>query len=308
MARMPDTLPLETPRGHFIARAWGRADAPVVLALHGFPDTPSSFAPLAEILAAAGFRVVAPFMRGYSPSTLEGPFHLDALAEDVPALADLLSPRAPIVLLGHDWGGAITYAAAARFAPRIRCAVAMSIPHPLALLRALVTSPAQLRRSWYMAFFQAPRLPELALSLGNYALIDRLWRDWSPGYRRSAEERNELVRCLRASMPAPIEYYRAMAWPPREALARVREAKAPARRIKIPLLHLTGGDDGCIGPSAGRGQGAFFDGPFRSETIPGVGHFLHLERPELVARPVLGWLASWGGSSWPPARKPARAG
>lgn len=301
---VPDTLPLETPRGHFIARSYGKPGAPVVLALHGFPDTPASFGPLAEALTTAGYRVVAPFMRGYSPSTLEGPFHLDALAEDVGVLADAVSPDAPVVLLGHDWGGAVTYAAAARFATRIRCAVAMSVPHPMSFVRALARSPSQLRRSWYMAFFQLPFVPELALALDDYALIDRLWRDWSPDYRPSVEERSELKRCLRASMPAPIEYYRAMAWPPREALARLRDGKAKERRVKIPLLHLTGGDDGCIAPSAGRGQGAWFDGPFRSETIPGVGHFLHLERPELVARPILAWLASWAGSAWPPARKP----
>jgi pimeloyl-ACP methyl ester carboxylesterase len=292
---IPETLPIETPRGHFIARSFGDPRAPVVLALHGFPDTPASWGPLADTLARAGYRVVAPFMRGYSPSTLEGPFHVDALAEDVLAIADVVSPARSIVLLGHDWGAATTYVAAARFPERIRCAIALSVPHPMTFLRGLLRSPTQLRRSWYMAFFQIPFVAEIALGLDDFALVERLWHEWSPDYHPSAAEWSELKGCLRASLPAPIEYYRAMAWPPREALARMREKSAPPRRVKVPLLHLTGGDDGCIGPHVGRGQGEWFDGPFRSETIPGVGHFLHLERPELVARPILGWLASWAG-------------
>ncbi len=292
---VPETLPIETPRGHFIARTYGDARAPVVLALHGFPDTPATFAPLADTLRRAGYRVVAPFMRGYSPSTLAGPFHLDALADDVVAIADQVSPARPVVLLGHDWGAATTYVAAARFPSRVRCAVALAVPHPLAFLRALWRSPAQLRRSWYMAFFQLPVVPEIALSFDDFALVERLWRDWSPGHHPSAEQLEEVKRCLRASLPGPIEYYRAMAWPPREALERLRGPSAPSRRVRVPTLHLAGGDDGCIGPRVGRGQGDWFDGPFRSETLPGVGHFLHLERPDLVARSILAWLASWAG-------------
>lgn len=289
---LPEISRLDTPRGHFVAHGFGDPSAPLVLALHGFPDTPASWAPLATLLADAGYRTVAPFLRGYAPSTLAGPFDVESLADDVRALADALSPDAPIVVLGHDWGAAITYVAAARFPERIRCAITLAVPHPLSFLRALARSPAQLRRSWYMALFQLPRVAERLLARDDFALVERLWRDWSPGHHASPEELRELKRCLRASLPGPLEYYRAMGWPPRAALARIRLGATPERRVKVPLLYLAGADDGCIGPDVGRGQEAHFDGPFRSEVLPGVGHFLQLERPDLVAHAILRWLAS----------------
>jgi pimeloyl-ACP methyl ester carboxylesterase len=286
---------LQTSRGRFAVRSFGDDSSPLILALHGFPDTPASWAPVAGLLAQAGYRVVAPFMRGYSPSTLDGPFDVESIADDARALGDVLSPSKPFVVLGHDWGAAVAYVAATRLPERLRCVVALSVPHPVAFLRGLARSPAQLRRSWYMALFQVPFLAERLLARRDFALVERLWSDWSPDYRLHPEQLRELKRCLRASLPAPIAYYRAMAWPPREALQRIRASATRDRRVKVPLLHLTGADDGCIGPEAGRGQSEFFEGPFRSETLAGVGHFMQLERPELVAREVLAWLAAWAG-------------
>lgn len=101
---------LDLARGRFAYLAEGDPRDPLVLVLHGFPDTPHGFAPVLARLARAGRFAVAPFLRGYAPSTGEGPFDVDTLADDVLAIAQALAPGAPFSLVGHDWGAIVTYA------------------------------------------------------------------------------------------------------------------------------------------------------------------------------------------------------
>lgn len=255
---------------------------PLAIVLHGFPDHPPTFAPLIERLVAAGHEVAAPWLRGYAPSTLDGPFDAERLAADVLELATALG-RERFSLVGHDWGAVFTYAICAIAPERVRAAVTMAVPHPLAFLRSF-TRTAQLARSWYMLFFQLPGAIA-AVQAGDFALIDLLWRRWSPGHRLDLDQRRALHECLRASMPAPIEYYR--------AAARTRPSRSSPllQPIVTPLLNLQGADDGCIAPSAMRGQDRYFRGPFASEVIAGVGHFMHVEAPAEIAARTVAWLA-----------------
>lgn len=284
---MIETTHIALPGGRFTYLAQGDAGAPLVLCLHGFPDHPPSFAPLMEALTGAGYRAVAPYMRGYAPSTLAGPFHVDRLALDIIELADALSPGRACGLVGHDWGAAATYVALARAPQRFRAAVTMAVPHPQALLRALATNRRQRRRSWYMALFQLPRLPEHIVARDDFAFIERLWRDWSPGYEPHEPAMTVLKHTLAASMPAPLEYYRALTRPLRDALARARRHEPP---IRVPTLHLQGADDGCIGPETAASQSQHFTAPFHTEIIPNAGHFLHLEAPNPVNALILSHL------------------
>jgi pimeloyl-ACP methyl ester carboxylesterase len=233
-------------------------------------------------LAAAGYRAVAPWMRGYAPSTLAGPYHAEQLAEDALAIGRALGGGRRFALIGHDWGAVATWAACARGPAELACAVTMAVPHPLAMIEHLARRPAQVRRSWYMLFFQLPVVPERALARGDFALVDRLWRAWSPGFRLEAGPRQRLHRCLAASMPAPIQYYR--------AIARQLRDPPPVGRIETPVLHLHGSEDGCIEPGAAQRQRRFLNGPFDSELIAQAGHFLQLERPAEVAARALRWL------------------
>jgi pimeloyl-ACP methyl ester carboxylesterase len=278
---------IELPGGRFAYRTFGADDAPLVLCLHGFPDHPASFEPLAGALANAGYRAVTPWMRGYAPSTLEGPFDLDRLAADLVELALALSPSRAAALVGHDWGAAATYAALAARPARFAAAVTMAVPHPLAFLRSLRRAD-QLRRSWYMGLFQLPGVAERAVAHDDYALIDALWRTWSPGFALAPQAMAQLKACLAASMPAPLGYYRAMVRPVAAAAARVR--RAAADRVPVPTLHLQGADDGCIDVDAGAGQEAKFSGPFETRILADAGHFLANERPDEVASAVLEWL------------------
>lgn len=280
---------IRTARGDFPALVEGPADGQLVLLLHGFPDIPHTFVTTQKLLAAAGLRAVAPWLRGYAPAPLAGPFDVDTIAADLDAMAHALDPARPAALVGHDWGAACAYAAAARYPETFRCAVTAAVPHPLAFLRSLGRDPSQLRRSWYMLLFQAPQVAERALARDDHALVDRLWAAWSPGLRPPVEHLARVKRCLAASGSAPLGHYRAMLRPPREALARLSD---PAmRRIRVPTVHLQGADDGCIGPDSRRGQERYFTGFFRSEIIADAGHFLPLERPALLAERTLELLA-----------------
>jgi pimeloyl-ACP methyl ester carboxylesterase len=280
---------VDTAGGRFAYVEAGPPAGRLVVCLHGFPDHPESFARLLERLAASGYRAVAPWMRGYAPSVRRGPYHGEQLADDALAIARALAGGHPFALIGHDWGAVAAWIAGSRSPSDLACAVTLAVPHPLAFLRYLARSPGQMRRSWYMGLFQLPGVERL-LPLADFALIDRLWRAWSPGFELEAGARRRLHDCLAASLPGPIEYYRAMVWPPREAAARARAAAAPERRVTAPVLYLHGERDGCIDPAASHGQRRLVAGPFECELVAGAGHFLHLEDPDQVGGRALHWL------------------
>jgi pimeloyl-ACP methyl ester carboxylesterase len=274
---------VDTPGGTFSYEAAGPRDGTLVLCAHGFPDHPATFRPLGSALAAAGFRAVAPWLRGYAPSTLEGPFGVERIAADLVAIARALSPSRKAMLVGHDWGAVAAYAALARHPEVFARAVTLAVPHPLAFARNLVASPAQLRRSGYMALFNVPGSEHL-VARDHFAFVDRLWRTWSPGFTPDAAYMAELKDCLGRSMPRPVLYYRALA---RDLPAGLRD---PLPKIEVPTLYMHGTDDGCIGPALARGQERLFRADLRSVSVPRAGHFLHLEAPGEVAHEVLDWL------------------
>lgn len=272
------TFPLESGTFHALGTADGERP---LLFLHGFPDHPPTGKPFFAALAERGHRVLAPWLRGYAPSPIDGPFDVDTHVADVIALIDRWSPNAPVDVVGHDWGAVITYALCNAAPARVARAVTLAIPHPLTFLRQLRT-PAQLRASWYMGLFQLPG-SERIIRAKNYRLIDRLWRRWSPGFQLDAEQRDELHACLEASKLGPIAYYRALV---RTTRADIRRAVQP---ISTPLLALHGEEDGCVLPPT-LDDRKRFSGPYAREILPGVGHFLHVEAPVEVATRVSTWL------------------
>lgn len=263
-----------------------RDGAEVVICLHGFPDIPRGWSQLLAELQQAGYAGYAPWLRGYAPSSLGGPYDVDRLSDDVLELADRLSPERPVCLVGHDWGAVITYAAIAKAPERFRRAVTLAVPHPLAFRGGL--DLRQLRRSWYMMFFQARLLPERVIPRDDFRFIERLWENWSPGYSSPDDYLAELKSCLRQSLPAPLGYYRAL---PKDALA-MRRLDAQLKRIQVPLLYLHGVQDGCVGWQLMQGQARFFSAEHRSDLMGGLGHFLQLENPRAVNARILDWLAA----------------
>jgi pimeloyl-ACP methyl ester carboxylesterase len=254
-----------------------------VLYLHGFPDHPPTARPFLEELARER-QVIAPWLRGYAPSPLAGPYDIVTLTSDVAALIEQVGVPADVV--GHDWGAVIGYALCATRPALVRRAVALAVPHPATMLRTLRSSPAQRRRSWYMALFQLPGAGWLARA-NDFALIDRLWRTWSPGFELGAADRAELHACLAASLPGPIGYYRALTRPVRGLRDRTRWL---TRTIAAPLLQLHGELDGCIQATSPMIDQRRFTARVH-EVVPNAGHFLQHEYPHALAARVTGWLS-----------------
>jgi pimeloyl-ACP methyl ester carboxylesterase len=220
------------PLGEVHALVGGAVNARPLLFLHGFPDHPPTAVPFLEHLAET-HRVVAPWLRGYAPSPIVGPYDLETLAADALALIDRLGGQ--VDLVGHDWGGEITYTVCAAAPSHVRRAVTLAIPHPATLVRSLA-HPKQLKKSWYMGLFQFPGADYL-VRRRQLALIDRLWRAWSPSFTLDSARRDELHACLERSLPAPLEYYRAIVRPLTTFVHRMRRAEA---HIATPLLQLHG--------------------------------------------------------------------
>jgi pimeloyl-ACP methyl ester carboxylesterase len=265
---------------------------PLLLCLHGFPDNAWSWERQIPAFAAAGYRVVAPFLRGYAPTAVpaDGWYDRATLAADVRALVEALGDG-PAVIVGQDWGAAITYGAIAAFPELFARAVVMAIPHP-AMIRESLSSPRQVHRAFHWWFFQLPHIPEMAVAADDFAFIDYLWEYWSsPGH----DDRAHIARVKRSlagegSLAAAIGYYRAALDPTKQdpALADLRARLE--QPIAVPTFALCGGDD--IRADVMERQKQHFTGPYTYRVIPGCGHFLHRERPAEVTRAVLDWLAT----------------
>ena len=185
-------------------------DGPLVLCLHGFPDTAYCFRHQLPALAAAGFRAVAPFMRGYAPTAIpaDGRYQSAVLAQDAVELIGALG-YSSAVILGHDWGAIAGYGAAMLAPEKVVKLVTIAVPHGPSLLNAFLSSYDQQRRSWYMFFFQTP-FADAAVAFDDFRFLERLWQDWSPGWRYTAGDLEALKTSFRAPgvLEAALGYYR----------------------------------------------------------------------------------------------------
>ena len=178
--------------GHPVRARLGPADGPLVVALHGFPDTAWTWRHLGPHLAGLGWRVVAPHLRGYAPSGLprDGSVHVGAVMADAVAIHERLGGDDRAVLVGHDWGAIAVNALNGHDDSPFARAVTLAVPPMQAMAgfdAALMLRQA--RNSWYILFNQLPYLPERT----HERLIRRLWRDWSPGYDAREDLRHVLA-------------------------------------------------------------------------------------------------------------------
>lgn len=272
-----------------------QGSGPLVLLLHGFPDTAHTWSHQMSALAAAGYRVVAPFLRGYHPTSIpaDGYYDKATLASDVAALIDALGGGEPAYLVGQDWGAIVSYAVLAAFPHKVRRAVVMAVPHPAVVARSML-NPRHVHRSFHWWFFQLADLPERALLDNDMAFIDYLWSYWTaPGHEDKAHI-DDIKTMLRRPgvLTATLGYYRAMLEGSRAdpALADIRQRMNGP--ITVPTLALCGSED--LRAELMTDQAAHFSGEYRYEEIAGAGHFLHREKPAEVTRRVLEWLRGPG--------------
>lgn len=268
-------------------------DGPLALCLHGFPDSPHAWRHLLPELAAAGYHAVAPFQRGYAPTAVpaDGRYQTGMLSMDAIGFHEALGGGQPGVIIGHDWGAPATHGAAV-FAPeRWSKVVSMAVPPGNAMGAAFVTDLEQLKKSWYMFFFQH-FLADIVVPANDLAFIDMIWRDWSPGHNDPADVEN-VKACLRdpAHLAAALGYYRATlgAGYNDPALAEVQAATQgiPTQ----PMLYLHGADDGCIRSELVAVARAECGPNVQLEVVPDAGHFLQLEQPALVNGLIMGFLS-----------------
>jgi pimeloyl-ACP methyl ester carboxylesterase len=266
-----------------------------LLLLHGFPETSIMYEPLIAAASEAGYRVVAFDQRGYSPGARpEGrsSYGGEQLVADALAVADAVGFDR-FHLVGHDWGAGVTYVAGAIAPERFHSLATLAVPHSARLIEGMRAVPAQLLKSWYMMFFQLRGIAELAVERNDWALIRKLWKDWSPDFELPEEEWAELRATFAAAgvKRAMLGYYRQNVSP--AIMLGLKKTEA-TRLTTVPVrtLAITGADDGCMDTRLYDHVFSAEDFPngFRVERIQGAGHFTHQEKPEEVNRLLLDWL------------------
>ncbi len=261
----------------------------LALFLHGFPESWYSWRHQLPLLARLGYRAWAPDLRGYGESerpvgTAE--YAIERLLEDVAGLIDAAGAR-ETVLLAHDWGAVIAWYFAMRRLRPLERLVIMNVPHPVPMARALRTF-AQLRRSWYVLFFQLPWLPELALRARGAELVGRAFRDMAIDKSRFPESVLRVYRenALRpGAARAMVNYYRALV----RGGGGERQRRLGYPMIEVPTLLVWGEEDAALGRETTYGTEA----QVRDLTVrylPGVSHWVQQEAPESVNAMLEAWL------------------
>lgn len=272
--------------------------AQTVVLLHGWPDSPRCWAQLAPDLAAAGYRVLAPALRGFSPTTFLSAHtprtgQLAALGRDVVELVQAWGLHKP-VLVGHDWG--------ARAAANA-CGLAPGLAGHLVLISVgygtnnpqQTLSMAQLRLYWYHWFMATERGQATVRTQGK-AFAQAMWDTWSPPGWYSAEEFEATAPAFaNPDWPEVTLHSYCHRWghaPGDPAYAADDAALNPAPVLAVPTLMLHGGADGVSLPETSAGKEAFFSGPYERLVLPGLGHFPQREAPQTVSAAVLRFLAA----------------
>jgi pimeloyl-ACP methyl ester carboxylesterase len=256
---------------------------PLVLLLHGFPDTAHTWDAVLPELAAAGYRAVAPFMRGYHPTQIpsDGAYDGDTLGRDVIALIGALTANGTsagadnrAIVVGHDWGASAAYSAAALGPEQIRLLVTLAIPHP----KSLKPTPSLLWKLRHFAKLRGKRAGE-KLRANDFAYVDELWRRWSPRWQDiPASETAQVKAAFREAgcAEAACAYYASIS------------ARLPASHranVTVPAVAFAGEHD-MIAPRAYEKARHCFTASYEVVQVPG-GHFMHREHPRVFATELL---------------------
>ena len=262
-------------------------DGPLVLLLHGFPDNALTWDRVMPGLAGAGYRAVAPFMRGYPPTEIpaDGRFGPAVLGDDVVGLLGALGDG-PAFVVGHDWGTTATYAALTRRPESVKRAVVIANAHPAALPR-IFEQPDLLHAVFHTWLFKLPGFAERALTVNDFALVDYLWQLWFPSH-----EDVEHVKRVKQTLAAPgaagaaLAYYRAFMQTPTDDPEFTQRS---FQATTVPVLSIHGSND-ALAPLA-EGEEQHFEAEYRRELVEGAGHFVQRENPERLTELILEWIS-----------------
>jgi pimeloyl-ACP methyl ester carboxylesterase len=262
-------------------------EGPLVVLLHGFPEFWFGWRCQIGALAAAGFRVVAPDMRGYNLSSRPpgvASYDADRLAADVRGLIRERGAE-PALLVGHDWGATVAYQTAMNHPEVVERLVILNVPHLRRLLHGLRT-PRQLRKSWYFFFFQLPGLPERFVRDRRWWYFRHVLQDARPGaYTPQDIERYVEAWSQPGAATAMINYYRAaLRQSPKRAEARLRP-------IQAPTLVIWGQRDRYLGAELAEPDHDDVPNLDRVERLPDASHWVQHDEPERVTRLLIDFFA-----------------
>lgn len=258
----------------FDAMAAGPADGPLVLLLHGFPESKAEWTHVLPMLAEGGLRAVAFDQRGYSPGARPADvaaYHHSELAQDVLAVADALGAER-MHLVGHDWGALVAWSVGGRHPERVASLSIVSVPHPRPFADARAGDPDQQERSAYIEFFLTPDAPEAAFLADDAQMLRRALDEVDP---QIAEE-HVRVHSSPGALTATLNWYRA--WDP---------SLDDTPRIQVPTLFVWSDDDVALGRTAAEATGDHVDGPYRFEVFEGLSHWIPEVAPQRLATLVL---------------------
>ncbi len=248
-----------------------QGSGPLVLLVHGFPDTAHTWRDVMPAIAEAGFRAVAPFTRGYKPTEIpkDGDYETDTLGRDLLALIDALGDGKPAIVVGHDWGAIAGYCAAALGPEKIRLLVTVALPHP----GGVRPTP---RLVWLVRHFftLGKQNAAAALMANDCAYVDELWRRWSPAWKQIPASETAHVKSAfqdPACAAAACGYYRAQGY-------RLRTPPTQRLPITVPSVAFAGTHD-MISPRLFEKARHKFTSSYEVIQVPG-GHFMHREHPD----------------------------
>lgn len=265
----------------FDVRDAGPADGPVVVLLHGFPQHNDSWSAVIDRLTAEGYRCLAPNQRGYSPGARPSrrrDYRMSELVADLGALIDASGARR-VHLVGHDWGAAVAWAAAAETPERLATVSPISVPHPGAFIKSFTNSRQGLA-SWYMYFFQLPRIPEWLLTRRDGAIVAELLR--RSGQTPAAAERDAQAMREPGALTAAINWYRAIP---------LSDRRASTQKVSVPTMYVWSDRDTALLPRAAHDTARYVNGEYRFEILSGVSHWIPDEQPDTLADLLLAWFA-----------------
>ena len=262
----------------FDVRDLGPADGDLVLLLHGYPETKESWDAVAPVLADAGYRVLAPDQRGYSPAARpkgRRSYTIDHLVGDVLALVDAAGAPRRFHVVGHDWGGILGWSLAMQHPDRLASLTSLTTPHPSAFARSLVRS-TQLLRSWYVLFYQLPVLPELSTTTG---FGRRIFRRQLVASGLDPVRADRYIELMRSGAAGPAtNWYRGLPLSP---------PSGTFREVTVPTLYVYAGADFALGRRAAEETGRYVTGDYRFEVVEGASHWLPEESPEAITPMIL---------------------
>jgi pimeloyl-ACP methyl ester carboxylesterase len=253
---------------------------PLVLMVHGFPDTAHTWDEVRPAVAASGFRVVTPFTRGYFPTEIpsDGLYDSDTLGKDVLALIAALGEESAIVV-GHDWGASAAYSAAGLEPGRVRLLVTIAIPHPA----TMIPTPSLL---WTVRHFLTLRLPGAAKRIrsGDFTHLDELVQRWSPGWSVPKGETDAVKAALAPAghLEASLAYY---------ATISPILPKSQRRKVEVPAAAFAGATD-IVAPSTYERARSHYTKSYEVVKVEGA-HFMHRQHPEQFIRELVRVLAPY---------------